>query len=99
MRDYPNMSYCMFSNTTLALKQILNHLSEAQEEGLTFEEYANDRSSREERAALMDFESLMEEVQDVLRFMKDALPQDDEDDEDDEDDDPVIILDDDHELL
>ena len=83
MRDYPNMSYCMYENTTLALKQILNHLSEAQEEGLTFEEYANDRSSREERAALMDLESLMEEVQDVLRFMKDALPQDDEEDEDD----------------
>jgi hypothetical protein len=71
----------MFSNTTLALKQILDSLSNAQEEGHTFEEYANDRSSREERAALMDLESLMEEVQDVLRFMKDALPQDDEDDE------------------
>ena len=71
----------MYQNTTLALKQILNDLSEAQEEGHTFEEYANERSSREERAALMDLESLMEEVQDVLRFMKDALPQDEEDDE------------------
>ena len=79
MRDYPNMSYCMYQNTTL--KQILNDLSEAQEEGHTFEEYANECSSREERAALMGLESLMEEVQDVLRFMKDALPQDEEDDE------------------
>lgn len=81
MRDYPNMSYCMYENTTLALKQILDSLSNAQEEGRTFEEYANDRSSREERAALMDLESLMEEVQDVLRFMKDALPEDEDDDD------------------
>ena len=84
MRDYPNMSYCMYENTTLALKQILDDLTNAQEEGRTFEEYANDRSSREERAALMDLESLMEEVQDVLRFMKDALPEDEDDDDDEE---------------
>jgi len=81
MRDYPNMSYCMYENTTLALKQILDDLSEAHEEFVTFEEYAEDRSSREERAALRDLESLLEEVQDVLRSMKDALPQDDEEDE------------------
>ncbi len=81
MRDYPNMSYCMYENTTLALKQILDDLSEAHEEFVTFEEYAEDRSSRQERAALRDLESLLEEVQDVLRSMKDALPQDEEDDE------------------
>ena len=77
----------MYENTTLALKQILDSLSNAQEEGRTFEEYANDRSSREERAALMDLESLMEEVQDVLRFMKDALPEDEDDDEEEDEDD------------
>jgi hypothetical protein len=71
----------MYENTTLALKQILDDLSEAHEEFVTFEEYAEDRSSREERAALRDLESLLEEVQDVLRSMKDALPQDDEEDE------------------
>ena len=69
MRDYPNMSYTMYQNTTLALKQILNDLSEAQEEGHTFEEYANERSSREERDALNQLEFLMKEVQDVLHWL------------------------------
>ena len=71
MRDYPNMSYCMYENTTLALNQILSDLSEAHEEGVTFDQYVQDRSSREERNAINELESLLEEVQYMLEQLRD----------------------------
>jgi hypothetical protein len=33
MRDYPNMSYCMFENTMAAMKQCASGLEEALENG------------------------------------------------------------------
>lgn len=66
MRDYPNMSYCMYENTTLALRQILNDLAEANESFQSFEQYMRDRSSQEERIACRDFADLLDEVQDML---------------------------------
>lgn len=34
MRDYPNMSYCMFNNTLLALEQINEFIMEENDEEL-----------------------------------------------------------------
>ena len=48
MTDYPNMSYCMYQNTRLALRQILGDLEEAQEKGVTYKEYVDDFSSSDE---------------------------------------------------
>jgi len=72
MADYPNMSYCMYQNTRLALRQILGDLEEAQEKGITYKEYADERSSSGEKYAMKEFEDLFEEIQDVLQEMRDA---------------------------
>jgi hypothetical protein len=46
---YPNMSYCMFENTQLAMAQLLENMREALEEGTAAEFFA-DMSSDEQRA-------------------------------------------------
>ena len=61
----------MYENTTLALNQILSDLSEAHEEGVTFDQYVQDRSSRQERDAINELESLLEEVQYMLEQLRD----------------------------
>jgi hypothetical protein len=60
----------MYENTTLALNQILGDLSEAHEEGVTFDQYVQDRSSREERNAINELEGLLEEVQYMLEQLR-----------------------------
>ncbi len=65
------MSYCMYENTTLALNQILGDLSDALEEGVTFDQYVQDRSSRQERDAINELEGLLEEVQYMLEQLRD----------------------------
>jgi hypothetical protein len=71
MRDYPNMSYCMYENTALALNQILGDLNDALEADVTFDQYREDRSSREERDAILELEGLLEEVQYMLKQLRD----------------------------
>lgn len=72
MTDYPNMSYCMYQNTRLALQQILDDLSEAQEKGVTYKEYVDDFSSSGEKYAMNELVNLFEEIQYVLQEMRDA---------------------------
>jgi hypothetical protein len=72
MADYPNMSYCMYRNTRLALQQILGDLEDAQEKGITYKEYVDDFSSSDEKYAMMEFENLFEKIQDALQEMRDA---------------------------
>jgi len=72
MADYPNMSYCMYQNTRLALQQILGDLEEAQEKGVTYKEYVDDFSSSDEKYAMKEFENLFEEIQNALQEMRDA---------------------------
>ena len=72
MADYPNMSYCMYQNTRLALWQILDDLNEAQEKGVTYKEYVDDFSSSDERHAMNELVNLFEKIQDVLQEMRDA---------------------------
>jgi len=72
MTDYPNMSYCMYQNTRLALRQILGDLEEAQEKGVTYKEYVDDFSSSDEKYAMNELVNLFEEIQYVLQEMRDA---------------------------
>ncbi len=69
MSNYPNMSYCMYQNTKLALQQILGDLEEVHEEGVTYFEYVDDLSS-EERAAMKELENIFEGIQDILKEMR-----------------------------
>ena len=46
---YPNMSYCMFENTSAAVDQLIEHMQEAVEEG-TLREWFTDLSSSERQA-------------------------------------------------
>ena len=71
MSDYPNMSYCRYQNTKLALQQILGDLEEVHEEGVTYFEYVDDLSS-EERSAMKEIENVFEEIQDILKEMRRA---------------------------
>jgi len=49
MSNHPNMSYCMFQNTQLAMRQILNHMADAEQEGELGAFFS--RLSREEKRA------------------------------------------------
>ena len=64
MRDYPNMSYCMVENTSLAMEQIIDAMSQ---EG-SGEFYAKlSRSEKKAFARLLDFvETFREEAEQVL---------------------------------
>ena len=66
------MSYCMYQNTRLALQQILDDLSEAQERGVTYKEYVDDFSSSDEKYAMNELVNLFEEIQYALQEMRDA---------------------------
>jgi hypothetical protein len=61
----------MYENTALALNQILGDLNDALEADVTFDQYREDRSSREERDAILELEGLLEEVQYMLKQLRD----------------------------
>jgi hypothetical protein len=48
MQNYPNMSYCMYENTVLALQQILDDLQEAVQNNTSNESYRKGLCSRQE---------------------------------------------------
>jgi len=72
MSNYPNMSYCMYQNTRLALQQILGDLEEAHEKGVTYEEYVDDFSSSDERHAMNELVDLFEEVRYMINELRDT---------------------------
>ena len=72
MSNYPNMSYCMYQNTRLALQQILGDLEEAHEKGVTYEEYVEDFSSSDERRAMNELVDLFEEVRYMINELRDT---------------------------
>ena len=72
MSNYPNMSYCMYQNTRLALQQILGDLEEAHEKGVTYEEYVDDFSSSDEKYAMNELVNLFEEVQYMINELRDT---------------------------
>lgn len=68
-----------YERTTLALNQIIHNLSEALEEGVTFDQYVQDLSSGQEFAssaavydAISKFEDLLEEAQYMLGQLRET---------------------------
>ena len=84
MSNYPNMSYCMFENTMLALKQIERDLIDENELGTTIADYRKQRSSRQEAEAFDRIKELCEDIISVLNDMRYNDPDYVEIDEDDE---------------
>lgn len=74
MKDYPNMSYCMFENTYSAMMQILDALREAEANG-ELEQFHHDLS-KEERFNFNQLRYACEEYLDVMHALED--PQEDE---------------------
>ena len=76
MRNYPNMSYCMFENTSLALRQIREHLEEEE----SFKELLDNASSIQERTAMKGLRLQLETLVELI----DDLTYADEEDEDED---------------
>ena len=80
MQDYPNMSYCMYENTTNALRQILDALDEAMGDNISLESYRKGLSSRQEAEA---FDDIRELCGDIIYAIK-SISDNEDDDEDEE---------------
>lgn len=65
MSNYPNMSYCMCENTSLALKQVLNAMQEYE----SMEEFVEDMG-REEMRAFKGMELLCEKFVNLISDMR-----------------------------
>jgi len=61
--DYPNMSYCAFENTALALEQLIAILETTT--CFSKKDFAKNRSSREEAQAFYDVEDLLYKLQEL----------------------------------
>ena len=68
MSNYPNMSYCMFENTVHAMNQVHRHLQEAQDDGISPDDYRKALSSRQEAEA---YDSLKEMCEDIISVLND----------------------------
>jgi len=71
MSDYPNMSYCMCSNTLLAMNQIVNEMNE---QGPQF---LNDMGREEKRA----FQALFNMCEDFMSLSEEITEQSENEDE------------------
>lgn len=66
MSRYPNLSYCAFENTASALRQVIGLVQDAYEEGMTFGELVESRSSKHEGRAVREIAGLAQELIDML---------------------------------
>lgn len=60
-----NMSYCAFENTASDLRQCLNMLQEARNNGQSLEEFIASRSSEHERRSVGRLLTLCQEILDL----------------------------------
>lgn len=67
-----NMSYCAFENTASDLRQCLNMLYEAQDDGVGLREFIESRSSTSEGRSVERLLAIAEELIEVARLMEDA---------------------------
>ena len=61
MSNYPNMSYCAFENTSRAIRQLMQMIGEAIDEGEPL-----CMSSRDEKFAFHEMPALLEDLKDML---------------------------------
>ena len=66
-----NMSYCAFENTYSDLRECLNMLYAAHEQGQGLEEFVRSRSSRHEARAVEQLLATAEELIEVMQQMMD----------------------------
>lgn len=83
MSNYPNMSYCMCENTTLALKQVLNEMQNYE----SLKEFTSDMGREEKRA----FESLFHLCESFINLTEDMQQNDEYYDEGGETDDAYAL--------
>lgn len=67
-----NMSYCAFENTASDLRQCLNMLYEARDNGVGLQKFIESRSSTSEGRSVERLLSLAEELIEVAGLMEDA---------------------------
>lgn len=72
---YPNMSYCMFENTKLAMDQLIDNMREALENGREgAHEFLNDMS-REERRAFNEMFGMCEDLMNCIDEVQEYAEQ------------------------
>lgn len=76
MSNYPNMSYCAFENTSQAIRQLMQMIGEAIDEGEPLR-----MSSRNEKFAFREMPALLEEFQDILDQYDEHFAEVEEDEE------------------
>jgi hypothetical protein len=76
MSNYPNMSYCAFENTSQAIRQLMQMIGEAIDEGEPLR-----MSSRNEKFAFHEMPALLEEFQDILDQYDEHFAEVEEDEE------------------
>jgi hypothetical protein len=73
-----NMSYCAFENTYSDLRQCLNMLFEARDNGVGLQKFIESRSSKDEGRAVEQLLALAEELIEVAGLMEAADEEEDE---------------------
>ena len=72
MSNYPNMSYCMFQNTRLAMEQLIEAMNEAVKQGPEgIKEFYMDMDQQEKRA-LTELFCAYEDFVDLAHALEDA---------------------------
>lgn len=64
MNNYPNMSYCAIENTSHALRQVIELIRDAEEDGIELKEYLENVNSHERSA----WDRLVDYAQEILEI-------------------------------
>ena len=70
--SYPNMSYCMFQNTRLAMKQLLGNMEEAMSEGPEGIRMFFKDMDKQERQAFYEIFNMCEEYVNMANELEEA---------------------------
>ena len=76
MSNYPNMSYCAFENTSRAIRQLMQMIGEAIDEGEPL-----CMSHRNEKFAFHEMPALLEDLKDMLDQYDEHFAEVEEDEE------------------
>lgn len=79
----PSMSYCVFENGEVDLRQMLSQVLEAYDEGMTFEDFVKSRSSEYEGRAVRRVMELCQNLVDALSELDDNLNFEEDEPEED----------------
>jgi len=77
MSNYPNMSYCAFENTAAAIRQLIDMMGDAIDEG-----EPRDISSWQEKRAFDGMQQLIQDFQETLEQYNEHFPDIDSEESD-----------------